>query len=142
MTAERNREILRRRRAGETFPALARDYQISRERVRQIVEREDRKEQRQTELAEADSRPDQPNPLHLEPHERRILAEFCGKAEFTPDDVHERGFWRGNLRCDDRAWRAIVKWMALAGKKPIKPPGMWTIEEWQQHDFGRARRRS
>lgn len=98
MTEERNREILRRRRAGETFPALARDYQISRERVRQIVEREDRREQRQTELAKADSRPDQPNPLHLERHERRILAEFCGKADFTPDDVQERGFWRGNFR--------------------------------------------
>ncbi|HGJ9216205.1 hypothetical protein ACM7ZK_30840 [Pseudomonas aeruginosa] len=141
MVEERNREILRRRRAGETFPALARDYQISRERVRQIFEREDRKEQRQTELAEADSRPDQPNPLHLEPYERRILAEFCGKVEFTPDDVEDRGFWRSNLPCEDRAWRAIVKWMALAGKEPTKPPGMWTIEEWQQHDFGRVSKR-
>ncbi len=141
MTEERNREILRRRRAGETFPALARHYQISLERVRQIVEREDRKEQRQTELAEADSRPNQPNPLHLEPHERRILAEFCCKAEFTPDDVEDRGFWRSHFRCEEGAWRAIVNWMALAGKKPKRPPGMWTIEEWQQHDFGRVSKR-
>ncbi|MBC7152946.1 MAG: hypothetical protein H5U22_26620 [Rhizobium sp.] len=142
MTEERNREILKRREAGETFSVLARDYGISRERVRQISEREEKKEQRRTELAEADRRPDQPNPLHLEPHERRILAEFCGTADFNPDDVKKQGFWRSNFGCDDKTWRAIVKWMRRAGKDPTKPPGMGTIEDWWQHDFGRASKRS
>jgi len=87
MTGDRNREILRRRRAGETFTSIARDYGISIPRVRQIFEREEAKEQRQAELAEADRRPDQPNPLHLDPYVRGILAEFCGTAAFTPDDV-------------------------------------------------------
>ena len=136
MTEERNREILKRRRAGETFAAIARDHSVSVPRVRQIFDREERLDLRRNELAEADRRADQPNLLHLDPWVRQLLAEFCGKAEFTPDDVERRGFWRSNFSCEEPVWRAIVKWMALAGKQPAKLPFRWTIEEWQEHDFG------
>ena len=142
MVEKRNQEILKRRRTGETFAALARDYGVSGPRVRQIVEREEKKEQRRQELADADRRPDQPNLLHLEPRIREILAEFCGKAEFTPDDVEGMGFWRSNFGCEPTTWRAIVKWMALAGKEPAKPPGRWTVEEWAQHDLEHPAKRS
>lgn len=38
MTEKRNQEILKRRRAGETFSALAADFGVFRERARQIFE--------------------------------------------------------------------------------------------------------
>lgn len=132
MAEERNREIVKRRRAGATFPALAKHYGISTERVRQIFAREVRKELRQQELAEADRRPDQPNLLHLEPGVRAMLADFCGKAEFTPDDVEERGFRRDNFFCEERVWLRIVRWMALAGKKPATFPHWQAIKEWHE----------
>ncbi|MCA1967497.1 MAG: hypothetical protein LDL42_00080 [Rhizobium sp.] len=137
MTEKRNREILKRRRAGETFFTLAKDFGVSRERARQIFEREERKEQRELELVEADRRPDQPNFLHLNPRVRSIVAEVCGKAEFTPDDVEEVGFWRGNFQCEKATWRVIVEWMALAGKTPETPPFRRTIKEWLEHDARR-----
>lgn len=133
MAEERNREIMQRRRDGATFSALAKDYGISAPRVRQIFDREVKRELRQQELAEADRRTDQPNLLHLEPRLRAMLADFCGKAEFTPDDVEERGFWRGNISCDDIVWRRIVRWMALAGKKPATLPYRLTIKEWLEY---------
>ncbi|GAB1717628.1 MAG: hypothetical protein NTAFB05_26700 [Nitrobacter sp.] len=120
---------------------MAREYGVSVPRVRQIFEREEKKEQRQQELAEANRRPDQPNLLHLEWPLRAMLADFCDKAEFTPDDVEKRGFWRSNFSCDNAAWRGVVKWMALAGKEPAKPPYKWTIEEWHEHNFGGAGKR-
>lgn len=130
MAEDRNKEIVKRRRAGATFSAIARDYGISAPRVREIFEREVKREQRQQELAEADRRPDQPNLLHLEPWERAVLADLCGKAEFTPDDVEERVFYRGNFSCENIVWRRIVRWMARAGKKPATPPHRQTIKEW------------
>lgn len=51
--------------------------------MRQIFEREQEKDERRQELAEAARRPDQPNPLHLEPRLRSMLVEFCGKTDFT-----------------------------------------------------------
>jgi hypothetical protein len=128
MAEERNREIVKRRRAGATFPAIAKAYGISTERVRQIFA-----------LAEADRRPDQPNLLHLEPWERAMLANFCGKAEFTPDDVEERGFYRGNFSCENIVWRRIVRWMARAGKKSSSPFRQTAKErfEYQARDSGK-----
>ncbi len=141
MTEKRNQEILKRRRAGETFSALATDFGVSRERARQIFEREERKERRELELAEADRRPDQPNLLHLEPTVRSMLAKVCGKAEFTPDDVEELGFWRSNFPCENATWREVVKWMALAGKTPETPPFRLTTREWLEREDRRAGKR-
>lgn len=134
MTEKRNREILKRRRAGETFSAIAKDFGVSRERARQIFEREEKREARRLELAEADRRPDQPNPLHLTPWVRSMVAEVCGKAEFTPDDVQEAGFWRGSFPCENAGWREIVKWMALAGKKPETPSFRLTVRKWLERE--------
>jgi hypothetical protein len=142
MAEERNREIVKRRRAGATFPALAKAYGISTERVRQIFAQEVKKERRQQELAEADRRPDQPNLLHLEPWERAMLANFCGKAEFTPDDVEERGFYRGNFSCENIVWRRIVRWMARVGKKPATPPYRQTAEEWRENRARHSNKRA
>ncbi len=50
-----------------------------------------------------------------------MLAEVCGKADFTPEDVKEAGFWSGNFPCENAGLREIVKWMALAGKAPETP---------------------
>jgi hypothetical protein len=140
MTEERNREILERRRAGETFAALAREFGISLPRIRQIFEREQKKDERRQELAEAARRPDQPNPLHLEPRLRSMLVEFCGKTDFTPDDVEALEFSRarlGSIGISDAEWRALVKWMGLAGKKPVSPH-RWTVSEWLERNAGRA----
>lgn len=70
--------------------------------MRQICTRDLRRKLRQQELAEADGGPDQPNLLQLEPRLRVMLADFCGKVEFTPDDVEERGFRRDNFSCEER----------------------------------------
>lgn len=56
-----------------------------------------------------------------------MLADFCGKAEFTPDDVEEQGFYRGNFSCENIVWRRIVRWMARAGKKLTTPPHRQTV---------------
>ncbi|WP_147251691.1 hypothetical protein [Brucella anthropi] len=101
-----------------------------------------RKERRELELVEADRRPDQPNLLHLNPRVRSMLADVCGKLEFTPDDVEEAGFWRSNFRGDNAQWREVVKWMALAGKTPETPPHRRTIEEWLEYDARKRKRAS
>jgi hypothetical protein len=59
---------------------------ISRERVRQIVEREERRQQRAQELEEAARLPPQPNPLQLPPRLRNMLAKLFEMPDFTPDD--------------------------------------------------------
>jgi hypothetical protein len=43
MVSDRNRQIIERRRSGESFRAIGTAFGISRERVRQIVEREERR---------------------------------------------------------------------------------------------------
>jgi DNA-directed RNA polymerase sigma subunit (sigma70/sigma32) len=53
MASDRNRQIIERRRSGESFSAIGTALGISRERVRQIVEREELREQRAQELEEA-----------------------------------------------------------------------------------------
>ncbi len=53
MVSHRNRQIIERRRSGESFSAIGAALGISRERVREIFEREERREQRAQELEEA-----------------------------------------------------------------------------------------
>ena len=87
MVSDRNRQIIERRRSGESFSAIGTALGISRERVRQIVEREERREQRAQELKEAARLPQQPNPLQLPPRLRNMLAKLFETPDFTPDDV-------------------------------------------------------
>src|SRR5258707_5129976 len=53
MVSDRNRQIIERRRSGESFSAIGTALGISRERARQIVEREERRDDRAQELEEA-----------------------------------------------------------------------------------------
>lgn len=55
MVSDRNRQIVERRRSGESFGAIGTAFGISRERVRQIVDREERRDRRARELEEAAS---------------------------------------------------------------------------------------
>jgi hypothetical protein len=84
---DRNRQIIERRRSGESFGAIGSALGISRERVREIVERQEHREQRARELEEAARLPQQPNPLQLPPRLRNMLAKLFGTPNFTPDDV-------------------------------------------------------
>jgi hypothetical protein len=61
-----------------------------------------------------------------------MLADFCGKAEFTSDDVEERGFRRDNFSAKREEERV---WLALAGKKPAKPLYQQTVNEWIEIKF-------
>ncbi|SDR63450.1 hypothetical protein SAMN05519103_08625 [Rhizobiales bacterium GAS113] len=87
MTKDRNRRIWELRLAGATHAAIAVEFGISTNRVRQILEREKRRELRLLELEEADRLPQQPNSLHLTPHLRKLIAGAIGRENFTPDDV-------------------------------------------------------
>jgi len=61
---------------------------VSRERLREIVRREERRDQRTRELEEADCFPQQqPNPLQLSLRLRNMLAKLLGPPNFTPDDI-------------------------------------------------------
>ena len=86
MVSDRNRQIIERRHSGESFSAIGTALGISRERVRQIVEREERRQQRAQELEEAARLPPQPNPLQLPPRLRNMLAKLFEMPDFTPDD--------------------------------------------------------
>src|SRR5216683_8085389 len=88
MVSDRNRQIIERRHSGESFSAIGTALGISRERVRQIVEREERRDDRAQELKEAARLlPQQPNPLQLPPRLRNMLAKLFETPDFTPDDV-------------------------------------------------------
>lgn len=139
VTKERNREFLERRRAGETWAAIAKDAGISAARVRQIVSREEKQEARRQELQEAARHSEQPNPLLLEPKLRAMLVAVCDKVDFTPDDIEalefsKASFLRAGLRSPD--WRVLVKWMAMADKWPVAPHRM-TVREWLEYDAAR-----
>ena len=87
MVSDRNRQIIERHRSGVSFSAIGSAFGISRERVREIFERGERREQRAQELEEAALLPQQPNPLQLPPRLRNMLAKLFGTPDFTPDDV-------------------------------------------------------
>ncbi len=76
MVSDRNRQIIERRRSGESFSAIGSALGISRERVREIVEREERRDQRARELEEAARHPQQSNPLQLS----AATAQHAGEA--------------------------------------------------------------
>ena len=63
MVSDPNRQIIERRRSGESFGSIGSALRISRERVREIVKREERRDPRTRELEEAACFPQQPNPL-------------------------------------------------------------------------------
>ena len=87
MVSDRNRQIIERRRSGESFGAIGSALGISRERVREIVKREERRDQRTRELEEAACFPQQPNPLQLPPRLRNMLAKLLGTPNSTLDDI-------------------------------------------------------
>jgi hypothetical protein len=87
MVSDRNRQIIERRRCGESFSAIGTALRLSRERAREIVEREERRDQRARELEGAARLPQQPNPLQLPPRLRNMLTKLFGTPNFTPDDV-------------------------------------------------------
>jgi hypothetical protein len=127
MASDRNRQIIERRRSGESFSAIGTALGISRERVRQIAEREELREQRAQELEEAARLPQQPNPLQLPPRLRNILARLFGTPDFTPDDVAALEysvamFWTiPNFGLKD--WKELKTWMERAGKSPVLQRG-------------------
>jgi Sigma-70, region 4 len=84
MVSDRNRQIIERRRSGESFSAIGSALGISRERVRQIVEREERSDQRARELEEAARLPQQPNPLQLAPRLRNMLRSCSEHPTLRP----------------------------------------------------------
>src|SRR5258708_39204163 len=123
MVSDRNRQIIDRRHSGESFSAIGTALGISRERVRQIIEREERREQRAQELEEAARLPQQPNPLQLPTRLRNMLAKLFGTPDFAPDDVAALEysvamFWTiPNFGLKD--WKELKTWMERAGKSPV-----------------------
>ena len=122
MVSDRNRQIIERRRSGESFSAIGSALGISRERVRQIVEREERRDQRARELEEAARHPQQPNPLQLPPRLRDMLAKLFGTPNFTPDDVvaleYSVAMFSTIPNFGLRDWKELKTWMERAGKSP------------------------
>ncbi|SRR5258706_4273552 len=122
MVSDRNRQIIERRRSGECFSAIGTAFEISRERVRQIVEREERRDQRVRELEEAARLPQQPNPLQLSPRLRNMLAKLFGTPNFTPDDVvaleYSVAMFSTIRNFGSRDWKELKTWMERAGKSP------------------------
>jgi hypothetical protein len=127
MVSDRNRQIIERRRSGESFSAIGTALGISRERVRQIIEREERREQRAQELEEAARLPQHPNPLQLPTRLRNMLATLFGTPDFTHDDVATLEysvamFWTiPNFGLKD--WKELKTWMERAGKSPVLQRG-------------------
>ena len=90
--------------------------------MREIVEREERRDRRARELEEAARLAQQPNPLQLPPRLRNMLAKLFGTPDFTPDDVvaleySAAMFWTiPNFGLRD--WKELKMWMERAGKSP------------------------
>src|SRR5260370_7899945 len=84
MVSDRNRQIIERRRSGESFSAIGTALGISRERGREIVEREERRNQRAREFEEAARLPQQPNPLQLPPRLRTMPPKLFSTPHFPP----------------------------------------------------------
>jgi hypothetical protein len=122
MVSDRNRQIIERRRSGERFSAIGSALGISRERVREIVEREERRDRRARELEEAAHLPQQPNPLQLPPRLRNMLAKLLGTPDFTPDDVvaleYSAAMFGTIPNFGLRDWKELKMWMERAEKSP------------------------
>jgi hypothetical protein len=122
MVTDRNRQIIERRHSGESVSAIGIALEISRERVRQIVEREQRRDQRAQELEEAARLPQQPNPLQLTPRLRNMLAKLFGTPDFTPDDVaaleYSVAMFLTIPNFGLRDWKELKTWMERAGNSP------------------------
>lgn len=112
--SSRNRKMLEQRREGISCSEIAHQHGLSPSRVSVILEREAWLEMRETEIALADTLPIQPNPLHLLPETRRLVADLLGHEDFTRDEVLAMGvgvfyrqpqFLSENSR-DLRAWLA------------------------------------
>ena len=127
MVSGRNRQIIERRRSGESFSAIGAALGISRERVREIFEREERRDQRARELEEAARLPEQPNPLQLPPRLRNMLAKLFGTPHFTPDDVvaleYSAAMFLTIPNFGLRDWKELKAWMERAGKSLALQPG-------------------
>jgi hypothetical protein len=127
MVSDRNRQIIERRRSGESFSAIGTALGISRERVRQIFEREERRDQLARELEEAARLPEQPNPLQLPPRLRNMLAKLVGTPDFTPDDVaaleYSAAMFSTIPSFGLRDWKELTTWMERAGKSPAYQRG-------------------
>ncbi|WP_143274701.1 hypothetical protein [Bradyrhizobium canariense] len=107
---------------------------ISAPRVRQIVEREQARQQRAAELVQAAALPEQPNILHLPPRLRAMMARACDKQDFKPQDILDLhytpamfmtrlpGFCR-------RDWRDLDAWLRAAGLSLERPLG---TASWQR----------
>ena len=127
MVSDRNRQIIERRRSGESYSAIGTAFGISRERVRQIVEREERRDLRAQELEEAARLPQQPNPLQLSPRLRNMLATLFGTPNFTPDDIvaleYSVAMFSTIPNFGSRDWKELRTWMERAGKSPALQRG-------------------
>jgi hypothetical protein len=87
--------------------------------VRQIVEREQRRDQRAQEVEEAARLPQQPNPLQLTPRLRNMLANVFGTPDFTPDDVaaleYSVAMFLTIPNFGLRDWKELKTWMERVG---------------------------
>ena len=118
MVSDRNRQIIERRRSGESFSAIGSALGS------EIVEREERRYQRARELEEAARLPEQPNPLQLPPRLRSMLAKLFGTPDFTPDDVaaleYSVAMFSTIPNFGLRDWKELKTWMERAGKSPAR----------------------
>ncbi len=124
MVGDRNRMIVERRRTDESLGAIGTAFGISRERVRQIVEREERRDQRAWEIEEAARLPQQPNPLQLPERLRNMLATLLGTPNFTPDDIvaleYTVAMFSTIPHFGSRDWKELKAWMERAGMSPAR----------------------
>lgn len=121
----RNLEILERRRNRESFASIGKFFGLSVVRVRQIFEREDARAKRTAELEEAVTLPQQPNPLQLPPRLRDLLAQLCGKPDFTPANVMALDYTPAmfflRLPLNRKDWRDLSAWVAAGGLSLERP---------------------
>lgn len=116
---DRNQTMMMRRRAGSPYREIAIAFGVSSARVRQIVEREEKRDERARELELAATLSQQPNPYHLQPRLRAALSSLLGKSDFTPEDVQARQLLPGELfrlpHIGLAEWQELKEWMAHAG---------------------------
>ncbi|MCV3768675.1 hypothetical protein [Rhizobium sp. TRM95796] len=115
--ATRNRQLFDERQKGFSFRELARRHCLSVNRVRILIDLEKVRIEREAELMLADSLPIQPNPLHLSPRVRGLLAEAVKRDDFTRYDVVAVGDF-SILRLagmTGQHWREVKAWLERPG---------------------------